>query len=109
MTDDVLKVRSNIYLGEWDEHLDDLLDTIQKRKEQIASNLFKKLIPGSLVRFNDHVRPKYLIGVPATVVERKQKKVVIKIGQDVGRYTKAAPISTDVQLLDLIEPPPLDD
>lgn len=92
-----------------DDHLDLILEEIYKRTEEISRLKYNKLTPGSLVRFNSRTRPKYLIGVPATVVRRKQKRIVVKIGQTVGRFDQHSTITTDPKLLDVIQPPGHDD
>lgn len=108
MTELLRDVRASIFLGELDLHLDLLQETINKRREELDRQMFNQLVPGSLVRFNDRANPKYMIGVPATVVERKKKNVVIQLGRDIGRFSKGAQITTPIEIIDLIEPPTME-
>jgi hypothetical protein len=97
--------RTKVFLGDYDDELSMLIDTIRDRLAAVEMLKHQSMPPGSLVRFNDFARPQYLIGVPATVTERKDKRVVVILGQDVGRFKKGSPIRAYTNTLDLISQP----
>lgn len=96
---------ADIYDGKLDDELGRIRTAIERRSEEIKDTLFDRIKVGSLVRFNERTRPKYLQGTLATVTEKKQTRVVVKLGEDKGRFYKEMPITCYPETLDLLDIP----
>lgn len=72
--------------GDLDSDLPQLSEALRERRKVVRSQqeavVAAALQPGDRVRFNGVVNPRYLQGVQATVVSKKQKRVVVNVDQD---------------------------
>lgn len=94
-----------ILRGDCDESFEDIAEAMRYRREQLKSIQMKSIKVGSLVRFNNYTRPEYLQGVKGVVIQKKQKKVVVRLGETVGRFTKDVPINVPILSLDVVDEP----
>jgi hypothetical protein len=78
---DKYELRSTIVAGAWDDDLDYLSQAIRDRKAIQSKTKFYELAPGDRVRLQN-LRPQYLVGATATVVDRKQTKLTVTIDRD---------------------------
>lgn len=65
----------NIISGKYDNHLDRIIQACRERKE----NRIFALKPGDRVKFGPTVRPKYLAGAKATIINWRQSRVLIQL------------------------------
>lgn len=81
-------VASAIALGEHDHELDMIMQAASARRKDIAAAKRFELKRGDTVKFSDHIRPRYLIGLEATVAKVNQKSVVVDCPDDpaYGRF-----------------------
>lgn len=89
-----------IQLGVTDDELAQVEFAIKQRR----SLQRYKLSPGTKVKLNHTVRPKYLVGATATIVRVNKTRVVVNFdtnGQYLGRYANA-PVGVTVPF-DLLE------
>jgi len=84
----IYQVVSDIIDGNLDSELESLTNAITER------NKINNLKKASMIKVGDKVRfvkgrPKYLVGLTATVVSKKQKNFVVKFdeGQVTGKYS----------------------
>jgi hypothetical protein len=86
MIDDIL---DGIFEGEYDDSLDQITDAVQERRRANARKTTRRLNPGDEVRFSGEIRPKYLIGMTATVVKINRQSVVVSCPNDpaYGRFS----------------------
>lgn len=77
--------------GACDEHFDLVYGAIKERKSILASRNVVGVRTGDTVTFSNSIRPKYLIGMTATVVKRNPKSVVVTCPDDpaYGRFQNA--------------------
>ena len=75
--------------GEADDSLDAIRSAIAARRQSLASINVAALHAGDTVRFSNAIRPKYLVGLPATVVKLNRESVVVNCPNDpaYGRFT----------------------
>jgi len=62
---------------------------------------FHSLKINDTVVFNRSANPRYLVGAKATIIGKKQKKVVIKLHSPVGRFDNF-PITCPVNIIDKV-------
>lgn len=82
----------DILNGECDgKLLDQLEDAIRERRASLANRRRFKLAKGDTVTFSDVIRPKYLVGLKATVEKVNPKSVVVSCPDDAsyGRFRNA--------------------
>lgn len=98
--DDLQKL---ILSGQLDNSLDYITEVIRRRKEILSVSTFYELKIGDTVIFNSHVRPQYMQGVRARIIDKKQKKVVVELIDQaaIGRFGKR--ITTPVNIIDKVE------
>ena len=65
--------------GFYDEALDTINNTIQRRRNYLAADLFDEIHIGEQLRFNSKVRPQYLRGKLVEVTGKKNKNLVVKL------------------------------
>lgn len=96
---------AQLLLGTWDEELDSLKTAIVDRYDTVQENQFDDIAVGTLIRFNTRTRPKYLQGAVGVVIQKKQKNVVVRIGEDRGKFLANQPITTSTLLVDIVDQP----
>lgn len=67
----------SIINGDADKDLDAIISAIKARKQALSSINVASTRPGDTIHFSDQIRPKYLVGLPATVVKLNRESVVI--------------------------------
>lgn len=77
--------------GDFDEDLDRIRDAIRTREKALLSTKAFSFRVKDRVRFNDHARPKYLVGIEGVVEKVNQSSLVVRIGKEGGRYANSAP------------------
>lgn len=88
----VADIRAGILFGEFDDHLDDIAKVVRVRQKSLVESRTDKV--GDRLQFGTNVRPKYLQGVPVTVVGKKITNLVIQLDAPVGKYsTRPMPCS----------------
>lgn len=78
-------VNTAIISGELDGDLDRLIETCRNRKVQMGRDLGRQLRPGDRVCCQG-LRPRYINGVPAKVVQVNQTTVTIIFEEPTGRF-----------------------
>lgn len=68
-----------IHSGMHDNSLDLIAEAIKFRLQMLAERQIATLNKGDTVRFNSTVRPKYLVGVEATVINVNKTTVTVDI------------------------------
>ena len=74
-----------VFKGEYDEFLDGMIDTIQKRKRDMAPKIWE-FRAGDVVKFNDNTNPKYLRGAQGKIRKVNRTKVVVDLDERHGRF-----------------------
>lgn len=75
--------------GQLDEELGKLKTMVDSRMTELRmSKSVEDFGVGDSVRFNDQCGTRYLVGMTATVVGRKVKKVVVKLDNPTGRFVR---------------------
>jgi len=72
--------------GEVDADLDTILDTARSRQRRAATAKAQELVRGDIIRVTGNIRPKYLVGVEATVTEVAGDKITATMNTTVGKY-----------------------
>jgi hypothetical protein len=67
--------------GDADDNLDGVMDAVRDRQKLAGRAQFHELHSGDRVRLVN-VRPRYLVGAPATIIEKKQTRISIKIDEE---------------------------
>jgi archaellum component FlaF (FlaF/FlaG flagellin family) len=75
---DISNFLDNILSGMYDDSLDLIERTISQRKDSLTSRMVNTLNSGDVVTLAN-VRPKYLIGLDATVISVMGDKVSVRI------------------------------
>jgi hypothetical protein len=79
--------------GLLDDYLEQLATVVNKRFEVIEEQrevaAARHLCAGARVRIGHNLRPLYLHGRPATVVEKDGEKWIVRLDEPVGRFTNA--------------------
>lgn len=77
-----------IALGEYDEHLDQIIDLVRARQKETSRKRLATIRTGQTVRFSTTIRPKYLVGKTATVVKVNHQSIVVSCPDDpsYGRF-----------------------
>lgn len=80
-----LVVFDEIRAGQYDEHLDRMMDAIDRRRKAIGQEKFAGLEPEDRVKITltPNMRPRYLNGATGTVVEKRITKVVVRLDDDI--------------------------
>jgi hypothetical protein len=77
-----LMLIQEILNGDFDDSLQVIGEAIKERRAIKARMKFFELQIGDRVMLADSVRPKYLVGAPATVSRKKQKRIEITIDRE---------------------------
>jgi hypothetical protein len=76
--------------GELDAHLGALAAAIDARRQLLytvdSSHVLATLCVGDRVRINDRIRPRYLAGLGATIIELDDHAATIRLDHPVGRF-----------------------
>lgn len=98
---------NDIITGVHDHNLDNVMDAVTERRKILSRVSFIELKIGDRVRFNDKVRPQYMRGITARVVDKKTSKVVVELEntEHIGRFSKR--ITTPVTIVDRIANDPV--
>jgi hypothetical protein len=75
---DFMDVLDTILVAD-ETQLNQIQQAVKQRKEIVMSRVISSLTKGDKVRFNDKIRPKYLVGLEATVEKINQKTVGVKV------------------------------
>lgn len=92
-------VRLSILTGEFDDHLQLLVDDLQDRKRRLAPKATDFSV-GDTVKYVATARPKYLAGSTGVVTKINRTKVVVKIDTPVGKF--AGNITTPTALIEKV-------
>lgn len=73
--------------GKFDSSLSEMITYLQNhQRRQRVSRTIDDYNIGDRVKFNSLTGTKYMVGVEATIVGKKQKKVVVRPDSAVGRF-----------------------
>ena len=98
-------VQEAINSGDLDANLAKLKEAVDSRMKTIRTTKTNKDFGiGDKVRFNDSCGTRYVVGLTATVVGMKQKKMIVKLDTPVGRFAKYLP-NGEVVSADITVPP----
>lgn len=91
---DYTDFKTALHDGVFDDQLDDIIKSVQKRRADKAPPIWDIEI-GETVRITKSAKPKYLAGVEATVRKVNRTRIVIDLNEPRGRFHKniAAPLS----------------
>ena len=84
--------------GEVDETLDQIIQAVKMRKDQLKPSIWEFQV-GDRVRLVN-ANPKYLIGAMATVKKVNRTKIVIDLDSPQGRFSKN--ISTPLSMVEKV-------
>lgn len=92
-----------IFSGQCDDDLDEVIAFAKNRKNFLQGNLRFTLNPGDEVKFSDSIRPKYLIGLPATVAKTNRTTVSVDCPDDpaYGRYQGSKGVRCPLDLIEV--------
>lgn len=82
------EVIAEILAGDHDAKLDEIRSALDTRREVMGRVKFREFNDGDKVRIVEPCRPKYLVGCEATLIRKKQKKVVIEFDDPPKRFDK---------------------
>lgn len=71
--------------GEFDAHLDDILNAVQFRKRALAPTA-EMFLEGEQIRLNNKVSPQYMRGVTAVIKRVNRTRVVVDLDMPRGRF-----------------------
>jgi hypothetical protein len=94
----VEELNSTILSGQVDEFLDNIIQVIKIRKDQLKPSIWEFQV-GDRVRLVN-ANPKYLIGAEATVRKVNRTKIVIDLDVPQGRFSKN--ISTPLSMVEKV-------
>lgn len=91
MNDEYSMFLADIQTGQYDDQLDELRAALDYRERRLRKRLLTKLNPGETIRFASNIRPKYLAGLTATVVDVNETKEEVTLTiPDEPRYRRYA-------------------
>lgn len=88
-----------LFSGDFDEYLDGMIDSIRYRQKDIAPKA-RDFKVGDRVRYNEHVRPKYMAGVEGVIQKINRTKVTVQLDSSQGRFY--GPVNTPPSLLEKV-------
>ncbi len=111
------QVLLDIVLGKHDKDLSQFIEMAVNRAKSIGMPMPPSIVPtpkaggfdrakfnslhvGDAIRFNNGVRPSYLVGVTGKVVDKKQKRIVVRLDVPMGRFN--GNIRTHLEIIDKI-------
>lgn len=69
----------SILRGEHDDNLDAIVGTVKDRRTALQTSTFRLIQVGATGTFGNTTRPAALRGAPFVVVQKNQKRVVVKL------------------------------
>ena len=97
---------AELFSGQHDGEVENMIKMLVARRKHVsAGNSMAKFVTfnvGDKVKFVDNVRPKYLSGKFAKVVDKKSKNIVIQLETSVGKYRAGGNITCPVSLLEKV-------
>lgn len=106
MNEQIDQICSDILDGKYDAFRFHLMDALQARSQALMPKVAKLAARdfriGNLVKFNDKVSPKYLIGRTAKVTKVNRERVKIVLAEDCGRFRAGKQIACPVSILTLV-------
>lgn len=78
---DFMDVLDTILVAD-ETQLNQIQQAVKQRKEIVLGRMVLGLNKGDKVRFNGKIRPKYLVGLEATVEKVNQKSVGVRLVED---------------------------
>lgn len=108
-----LEIAQEIFDGKLDDSLEIVSGAIKNRMrilgitQEPASGVsddtskFNSFKIADEVVFNSIARPQYLVGIKATIVGKKQKKIIVKLDAPIGRFG-ISPITCPVAIIDKV-------
>lgn len=95
---DIDVIIASINAGVHDSSLVKLKEAIEERLTASRSErTINDYHIGDAVVFNSLTGTRYMVGQKATVVTKKQKKVVVKLDNPTGRFARVNPITREVE------------
>lgn len=96
-------IPADIIAGAHDGDLDSLREAIRDREKALASAKRFSVKTGDTVRFADSIRPKYLVGLPATVTKVNRESVLVDCPDDdaYGRFASVKGVRCPLSIIDL--------
>jgi len=88
-----MTILEQIAIGNYDEQLNLIKEACSVRIKQLAVAAGHQLKAGDIVRITN-TRPRYLVGLEATVTKVKQTWVEITLHDTVGKFRAGVPIMT---------------
>jgi len=86
MTTEYTDIAAAIMGGFMDERIKDIEFQIKSRKDYLKNNMMRQLLPGDIVVV-DHIRPKAICGLKATVKKVNRTTLSVVFGPDAGRHS----------------------
>jgi len=99
---DLSQIIGAIYLGNLDENLDELFETIMDRRKKLGQKFQNDLETGDVVMFSNTISPKYIRGMHAEIVTNKRTKIVVRMLDGAGRFPKGSLVTTQGSSLKLV-------
>lgn len=97
------KVTDAVLDGRLDGQLTELQRAIKLRKTQLLQRKLLSLRPGGTVTFSESARPKYLIGLTATVIRTNRSSVTVRMPNDpkYGKFANSQGTRCPLSILEL--------
>lgn len=83
---DYEEVIARISDGTVDEHLDEVIQAVQERRNHIGELTFDNLSPGDR-GFLRQIKPKYLSGLPVEFVRHRNTKIIVRALETRGKVS----------------------
>lgn len=107
-----MSIASDIFTGEYDAELDDIVDAVRQRREILSRAKLFDMSIGDAVVFNNKTKPRYLQGLHGKIVDKNRKTVVVDLNE---RYTSSQGrtwhrgIRVPLALVDVVKVDPVED
>lgn len=87
--------------GLHDAELAEIAGAIRDREKIVQRRAASALSPGDTVKFSDSIRPKYLVGLPVTVVKINPQSIVVNCPSEsaYGRFSGAKRVRCPLALI----------
>jgi hypothetical protein len=97
-------VISDIVSGEYDDSLNEIIRAVSDRRDIVGRIKTATISIGDKVKFNDHIRPKYLAGSIVDVKKVNKKTVVCDFSSDpvYGRFSNAKNVKVPTSTIDVV-------
>lgn len=90
-----------IVSGTYDDNLEAIVATIRDRQKSLSRVTFHTLQKGDKVTLKN-LRPKYMVGAPATIVKKNRERIVVDVDDDFlarnprCRFRKGVTVTADM-------------